>query len=1004
LRRRIRESQPAAMITEAWDRYFRKHGQIVADWPVLTVAVSYILSLQCGLGWTRMGTMEGIGTRGLYSRVWTPSNLDVYPVLTAIEQEHTYGTYLDWSMASGSIAMWLPKDDYKNTDLVNRENFEEMHDVWKKWWSISVVTSMGNEYNAYDLCARNALPDAVGLPVFPCIAPSVIDCFREGGEHLHPSYSFLDAMGPAALLADPTLVSYALDKISFRTDPLTLKAHLSNCTSYTTLIPIPTGQTMPQSRVNAETGMLEAANMFFGFFLYDGMKRGAWRLKYAKSRQMTPAEREMDFREARDMHSRVLEHYFREREKTSEKFWYAMFRDYGYQCTLDINNGVKPELNLFLYGMVLIWLFQMTLVSCRYSKESRLQLSFFGNFLVILSMVCGLGLQLRVGIAMNPLIVAIVPFLSIGVGYDDVFVVMFGITEIDSAFFESNTTPVIMGELLSRVGRGVTLSTLCTAIAFLLGSNVPLSTISDFCMSVVMCAILNWFHMMTSFSVAVVCEINRMKQMLPEVICCPCQLGICCCCCPSCMSCSPNAKETKGDWAFGLQEKVLDFLYEMWAPVLAKWWVACIVLTAGLAAGGCAYIPLATLAAGIRQGYSCTGTYSDSVEGLMTYARSTAIIVTLADVDVASRQEDIMELFTNLTSSSWSTPIGTINYLSSFRNDVLDSPAVAPLNQLLIQTGNSMATLTNGASSNLDLDLKHGADMDAVIPGMGMTKRDLWYQIWHSFADWPEDGTDALDKFFVGDIGWLASDPLYVNEMVYKPHWNPMYAPFKFSHFQVSLILQDYDQLVEGIEGIEAVIDVARNGKFNPTEVFVSSTFYSVITAYGLLESIFWMLFFIDLGVIFLVCVLMLGSVVASLVCSICTSMVVLEVLGVSTLMIKFAPFSVVLGLAAMGIAVEDIAHITCAFIICPGTIKHRLGTAMRATFIPTVQGSFSTFLGLIPLLFSQTVWAKIYTLFPFCLIVIFGFSNGMLIAPSFCSVLSNAIAMLAKNNQAEKI
>lgn len=987
-------------VAEVWDKIFRTQGQFIAGWPVLTVAVAYIVSLQCGLGWTRLGTLQGVGSRRFINADWALVDLTYYEALKEFDHLNQFDTASDWGVSQGAIAMYLPKEEYKAVDLISKESFQEMYDVWSQWWDITVVTTLGNEYTTYDLCARRPLPDGIGFPVYPCTQLSVFDCFNETRSYLHPSYEFIDRITPAPT---PTTVPYHT-KPSWMasTSPSVLKAAVSACTSFDPVLRWSPTSLIPQAVI--ENGMVKAGNMFYHLQLYEGAKRGAWRTQYAKGGPMTKTERDLDFREARDMHNRIFEALFYDREKTSTKFKYAMLRDLDVQYTVDMKLRVAPEVNLYLIGLVLVSCVQLTLVSCRYSQDSRLQLSFFGSFLAILSTACGMGLYLRCGFSLSEYTVGLLPFLSLGVGFDDVFVIMFGITEIDRAFFDTNTTDVVVGELFARVGRGVTLSTLCTVIAFSLGSQVPLPTIADFCVGVVICAGLNWFHMLSTFGVAVSCEVSRIKQNIPEVICCPCQLGICCCCCPSCSSCSAQATETKGDWAYGAQERFLDFLYGVWAPLLAKLPVAALVFSIGLAGAGTAMWPVFTMEAGSRQGDASPSSLSDAVESLFVYSNSAGFTVVLNDIDVPSLQLDILDTMNDVLATDRATPGN--NYVQVFRGIVAQMQDQA---RAQYQASNGMAfdvmNTNHSLIRNNDINDPVGMDdpITAIDPVTGntnvlvATKRDLWYQVWHGFADFPADSTDAITKLFNNDVGYIFADSLNTNEFIYHDSADPKLARLKMSALYANSKMEDYDGLTSGILSVEKVFEDARRTKFGRSGIFVSQPWWNITSALGVLEATFWRLFVIDLFVIMFVSAFLLGSVIASVVTSFVCAFVVFEVLGMTLLLVKFNPILVVIGLAAMGIAVEDIAHNVCAFIVEPGTIQHRLGTAMRVTFVPTYQGSLSTFVGLIPMAWSRNTWAVESSLYPFTMIIVFGFTNGMIIAPSFCSLLSNLLSVTSK-------
>ncbi|KFQ72546.1 Protein patched 1, partial [Phaethon lepturus] len=105
-----------------------------------------------------------------------------------------------------------------------------------------------------------------------------------------------------------------------------------------------------------------------------------------------------------------------------------------------------------------------------------------GVFLVALSVAAGLGLCSLIGISFNAATTQVLPFLALGVGVDDIFLLVHAFSETGQNKripFEDRT-----GECLKRTGASVALTSISNVTAFFMAALIPIPALRAFSLQV----------------------------------------------------------------------------------------------------------------------------------------------------------------------------------------------------------------------------------------------------------------------------------------------------------------------------------------------------------------------------------------------------------------------------------------------------------------------------------------------------------------------------------------
>ena len=132
--------------------------------------------------------------------------------------------------------------------------------------------------------------------------------------------------------------------------------------------------------------------------------------------------------------------------------------------------------------------------------QSRVGVGLQGIVVVIVAVGCSLGLSSYFGIPFNPTSTQVLPFLALGLGVDDMFVLAHhfkGHAVKDSA--RSQRPQVKVSYTFRKAGVSITLTTVVNGLVFLVGSLTPIPAVTAFCIQSVLAVLSNYVLLMLTF-------------------------------------------------------------------------------------------------------------------------------------------------------------------------------------------------------------------------------------------------------------------------------------------------------------------------------------------------------------------------------------------------------------------------------------------------------------------------------------------------------------------------
>uniref|UniRef100_A0A8C3LS47 Patched 2 n=1 Tax=Chrysolophus pictus TaxID=9089 RepID=A0A8C3LS47_CHRPC len=138
-----------------------------------------------------------------------------------------------------------------------------------------------------------------------------------------------------------------------------------------------------------------------------------------------------------------------------------------------------------------------------------------GVLLVALSVASGLGLCSLLGISFNAATTQVLPFLALGIGVDDMFLLAHAFTETSQHIpFKERT-----GECLRRTGTSVALTSVSNMIAFFMAALVPIPALRAFSLQAAVVVVFNFAMVLFIFPAILSLDLYRREKRRLDILC-----------------------------------------------------------------------------------------------------------------------------------------------------------------------------------------------------------------------------------------------------------------------------------------------------------------------------------------------------------------------------------------------------------------------------------------------------------------------------------------------------
>ncbi|KAF0046979.1 hypothetical protein F2P81_000612 [Scophthalmus maximus] len=566
-----------------------------------------------------------------------------------------------------------------------------------------------------------------------------------------------------------------------------------------------------------------------------------------------------------------------------------------------------------------------------------------GVLLVALSVAAGLGLCSLLGLSFNAATTQVLPFLALGIGVDDMFLLAHSFTEAGCNIpFKDRT-----GDCLRRSGTSVALTSINNMIAFFMAALVPIPALRAFSLQAAIVVVFNFAMVLLIFPAILSLDLHRREDKRLDVLCClysPCSDRV--------IHLSPH--------------ELSDAAEQPHTPTAAT------THTHQYAAGST--ITTSTQITTTVQAFTqcdAAGQHIVTILPPTSQISTSPPSIILCPTSQAQRLQAAFD-------ADWQA--GRIT-ADSYRNGTEDG---ALAYKLLIQTGSKKEPFNYSQLTSRRL-----VDTEGLVPAEVFY---IYLTVWVSND--PLGYAASQANFYPHPREWIHDKYDTTGENLRIPAAEPL----EFAQFPFYLNgLRQASDFVEAIESVRAICDeFSRKGVFN----YPNGYPFLFWEQYIGLRHWFLLAISVVLACTFLVCaILLLNPWTAGIIVFILAMMTV-ELFGIMGLIgIKLSAIPVVILIASVGIGVEFTVHIALGFLTAIGNRNKRSAVALEHMFAPVVDGAISTLLGVLMLAGSEFDFIMRYFFAVLVILTVLGMLNGLVLLPVLLSMMGPPAEVAAVDN-----
>ncbi|GMT15311.1 hypothetical protein PFISCL1PPCAC_6608, partial [Pristionchus fissidentatus] len=638
--------------------------------------------------------------------------------------------------------------------------------------------------------------------------------------------------------------------------------------------------------------------------------------------------------------------------------------------------------------------------------QSNVALSIIGAIWVTYSGICGLGFATLLGINFNAATTQVVPFLSLGLGIDDMFLLLHNYDEIANTVRKHE-----MGVLLKETGMSVLVTSTNNILAFIAGMVLPIPALKSFCSQTAILLAFNLLFLMILFPAFITIDLRRRRKGIRDMGWClkrdkmedDVKSGM-----PhtqSNVSQYPVSSQTHlttmnvaGDIEHFERDdpwySVGGFLKNHYIPALKRKDVRYLVI--GFTIGCCAFgligmyrNTLGLELSDVLPANSAPAAFMAAREKYFSFYPMFSVIKGM-NVDIPKRQQQIeayrQEMAKNRFVIKGEDGQPQEYWLSLIRTWLTSLDKVA---EKAIQNGDMMVGGEIPAGKKPEPEVYIARAMLCSV-GDTWNCKDRVGKI--RMVD--EKGVIREDGFYNYLTGWYNVDNMmyYVSQASFiplPPQWAytkddvlvPPAQPLLYSQIPFYTTgLTTTPTIVESINELRAVCDKYTEAGLDNYPQGLAFTFWE---QYLTLRWNLFLAILIIAAAVFTVIAALIFNPYAAFLVMIIVVVTTVELGGFMGIFgVKMNPISAVTLICAVGIGVEFSAHVMLCFLTSLGSVDARLQSCLLHMFVPVFQGAISTLLGIVMLVFTEFDFVFKYFFIVMSVLVLIGIFNGLCLLP----------------------
>uniref|UniRef100_A0A0R3RWT3 SSD domain-containing protein n=1 Tax=Elaeophora elaphi TaxID=1147741 RepID=A0A0R3RWT3_9BILA len=641
-----------------------------------------------------------------------------------------------------------------------------------------------------------------------------------------------------------------------------------------------------------------------------------------------------------------------------------------------------------------------------FGVNSSVGLSILGVFLVTYASISGLGISSYMGIHFNAATTQIVPFLTLGLGVDDMFLLLHNYKDVHHTVKNNE-----IGILMKETGMSVVITSINNIIAFMAGTLLPIPALKSFCSQTAILLTFNMIAIMIIYPAMIALDLRRRRAGRRDLGCC-------------CVRSSVDAKKLRVEsLELNIGKRMVGSLstaghiYPGPPPSLLlknddekkkKWYTLSGFLQYY-------YIPFLTIPLTKQMMMviatctsilliSCLGLYQSNL-GLELSDVLPEETAPAAFLRAREKYFSFYPMYAILKGNKINFPEQQ-EQIEQYRLDIAKSSFVIKVNGRPSEEYwlSLMRTWLSSIQKHLDNAIKKG-DINAIT---GEMKPDI------KINDEAKIARRLISTVkLVNDAGLINADGFYNYLTAWYNHDNMMYYVSQASFYPVppSWSFTSQEKVVP-----PALPPAYSQIPFYLTDLIDTPVIVKMIreirgvceryTELGLpnfpsgIAFIFWEQYLnlrwnllvaicvITSAVFIIISIIIFNPWAAMMVTIVVVSMTI-ELAGfMGAAGVKLNPISAVTLISAVGIGVEFTVHVVLVYLTSLGSKDERMAACLNHMFIPVIHGGLSTLLGIVMLAFSEFEFIVKYFFIVLSALILIGLINGLVFLPVLLSLI----------------
>eukprot|EP00004_Rigifila_ramosa_P000723 TRINITY_DN1075_c0_g1_i1.p1 TRINITY_DN1075_c0_g1~~TRINITY_DN1075_c0_g1_i1.p1 ORF type:complete len:1056 (+),score=262.95 TRINITY_DN1075_c0_g1_i1:29-3169(+) len=799
---------------------------------------------------------------------------------------------------------------------------------------------------------------------FPCTMNRVLDCFAEGGfDFLYPQqgtteYDVLQQFG----VLNPFLTKPSIRNLTDAQIEEILRQDA--CTNFAN-IQIP----LTVARYLEPNGLI--SSWLSGFFVYSplGVSLKIKQLYGAEVSEGAALKLILKWEAA------FLERFATIRDQVpGVQYFAARSPDDA------IIDAALSDLHLIFVSYVLVIIYVMSSeLNLDNFVYSRTIAAGVGVFLEALSVAATFGVIGFFQIPLNPTGVEVLPYVALGLGVDDLFL-MLSCVKAESVEQKDKSVQEIISNGLSRAGSSVTLTSLTNFVVCLLCGVTPLPAVSSFAFQAAVSMAVSYFMVVTAFTAVLAIDLHRIRAGRLDVA-----FWI--------TSSTTSEKSTPAASGTHYASEIFNrFAKNVWAPAITKKYAKIDVLCVTIA------LFLWLILRGVNEAsmgmnlaaVTPTGAYTHDYINLQFSKYSTLPAdMVFPEFDHRHNQKGIYKAHLALSNSPWLLiDVDTQSWYSNFISNIniVHVTFIAEG-----RAGDMMPVSDLPANAQLILSNTSVPLVDRYT-WLGLTPNDdPSYTV-------PPDYFDSYLRTYLDTVG-----AYYSPNIIWKNDENGVARVYssKVQFLLTGMVTtKDYTASIRNTRKLldQATAEVQKetttaeqnamdfSGKFR---VFPYGTTYLLWEQYLDLTNTLFLVCGLSILGVFIVTFAFMLSALMSLLLIFCLIFVQVCVFGLMTYaQVQFNSVSLLCLVLVAGISVDYTVQFALAFHRSTGTRDERAQQAVQAMFSPVLSGGLTTLLSVVLLAAAKYPYFEIYFLRMFGLMAVIGLFAGLALLPVLLSLV----------------